>query len=676
MGRGRNFYSEEDQPGHEFEAILSWSTWQDYFGGSEDILQKKVVLDGKPYTVVGILPKTFYLISRMQILVPIRYDLNSPGNRRGYHLYRPWGRLRTGVSLEQANAELALVSDSLARQYPDEDGGVGAIGIELQETRVGDVRTALFSLFGAVACVLLMTCGNVAGLLLARSSARQREISVRIAIGASQMRIVRQLLTESVFLSTIAGMAGLGLAAICTRAVTLLPRASVPHSTEVVLDWHVVVFALAVALLTGILFGLTPALQSYARNVNEGLKQSGVRSTETRAQRIFRQVLTLAQAAFATVLLIGSGLLIRSFAELSKVHLGFDPQHVLVLNFSLSTEHYEADGAIASFSDQVLHKVASLPGVQEAAFADNLPLARVRGGGPIAIEGRPAPSSMSRAPDVLRTRVTDSYFRLMRIPLLRGRGFGQTDRQTSTPVVVINETLARRLFRGEDPVGKRLRFVERPGWKQIVGIVGDVPQDKLENPVRPEIFLPIAQEADVWTSLVVRVSGDPSQYLNGVNALVKQVDPQIASFGLRQTLSQQLSDALGWRTFVTSSLTLFSAVAMILAAIGIYAMISYSVAQRNAEIGIRKALGAQEADILRMIVRQGLTPALAGGVAGLLISLAASRALVSLLFEVRTGDGLTYALVPLILTGVAFLASYIPARRAASVDPSVSLRNE
>jgi putative ABC transport system permease protein len=674
--RGRFFYPEENQVGRQFETLVSWDVWKNRYGGDQGIIGKKVVLNDTAYAIIGVLPEDFRLVGDEAFWVPNSFDMSAPENQRGFHLYQVYGRLRPGVTLAQANADLSAEAEAIARRYPKESHGVGARAISLREAVSGDVRPALLTLFGAVALVLLIACGNTASLLLARASSRQKEMAVRISLGASRVRLFHQLLTESVLLSIVAALAGLALAAGCIRLLRNLSSTHIPHPEQIVLDWRVALFALTTGVVTGIFFGFAPALRVAGQRVHETLKQTSGRITETRAQQRLRQLLITAETALVTMLLVGSGLLIRSFLEISKIHLGFVPQNVVALYVSMTSPRYMRDGAINHFVDGVLTAVRALPGVEDAGFSNNLPVISRGEGGPILVEGQPEAKHMWDLPFAQRTHITPGYFRTMRIPIIRGRDFDEHDLSDSPRVVIINQALARTMFPGVDPIGKNLRYIDRPPWKQVVGIVGDVPQLGLEGKTVPETFTPSAQEEEGNTTLAVRVNGDPRKFVNTIRATVNQVDSSVPIFGLRPTMEQAISYAMGWRRFSTSILAVFAGIGIVLASIGTYALIAYSVTQRTAEIGVRMALGASRGAILWMIVHQGAAPAIVGSIVGALVSLAVSRVLSGMLYGVQNTDFLTYLVAVLFLIAVACAASLIPALRAASVQPSSALRYE
>jgi putative ABC transport system permease protein len=668
--RGRNFLPEENQPGHDGVAILTWSFWRSRFGGQE-ILGKKIWLDGKPYTAIGVLPPSFFVLGDEDILVPVTFDLTRPQNARGYHQYSALGRLRSGVLLSQADAELAALAKSLASAYPKNNAGVGAVAIQLRDSMTGEIRPVLMLLFGAVTCVLLIACGNVANLLLARASSRQREVSVRMAVGASSARVCRQLLTESVLLSCSAAFAGIGLAFIGVRVIRSLEYTRIPHPADIVVDWRVLLFAIGTGVATGLVFGVAPALGLSMPQVNDTLKQSGGKVTESRRQRRLRQFFVGIETAIAALLLIESGLLIKSFVKASSINPGFQTDHLLTLQISLPESRYGRPGTVGPFVHDAVERIRSIPRLRAAAMATNLPFL---GSGlcSILIQGRPVPKNLDSF--VQFNGISPGYFQTLEIPMLRGRDFNFRDTARSVPVVIVNQALVHDFFGAQDPIGQHLAyFSDHPHWKDIVGVIEDVRQHGLESGTVPEVFTPLAQDEFKWLAIVARTNGDPLSFTKAIEARVHQVDPELAVF-LPETMEQIINGELGWRAFDTSLLLIFACIAITLAYIGIYAVVAYSVTQRVNEIGLRVAIGAGKSDILHMIVWQGTMPALFGAITGVICSLGTSRLLSQLLYGVQPSDPLTYVSVIALLVAMAIAAAYFPARRAASIDPSQALR--
>jgi predicted permease len=518
----------------------------------------------------------------------------------------------------------------------------------------------------------LIACGNVANLLLARASSRRREVSVRVAIGASRARVVRQLLTESVLLSCSAAVAGVGLASIAVGIVKSLENTRIPHPGTITVDWRVLLFAIATGVVTGIVFGLAPAIGLSMTQVNDTLKQSGGRATESRGQRRLRQLFIGLETAIAVLLLIESGLLIKSFVKASETNPGFQTDHLITLEISLPELRYSRPGTVGPFVYNAVERIRSIPGVRAAAIGTNLPFLG-SGLSSILIEGRPASKDLD-SQFVQFNGVSPGYFRTLQIPIVSGRDFNFRDTANSVPVVVINQAFARRFFAGQNPIGQHLAYsADHPHWKEIIGVVADVRQHGVESGAVPEVFTPLAQDQFKWLAIVARTNGDPLSFTKAIQAQVHQVDPELAVF-LPRTMEQIITRELGWRAFHTSLLIVFAFIAITLACIGIYAVVAYSVTQRVNEIGVRIALGAEKSDILRMIVRQGVMPAVFGAITGVICSIGMSRLLSQLLYEVQPTDPLTYFSAIALLLIVATAAAYFPARRAASVDPSQALR--
>jgi len=671
--RGRSFAEQENLPGRNDVAMLSWSFWQSEFGGG-DVLGRKIVLDDKPHTIIGILPRISPVLGGHETLIPVAFDPKQLENRRGYHEYSVLGRLRPGVSVDQADTELATIAASLAAEYPRENRGIGALALNLRESLTGDIRPVLVMLFGAVSSVLLIACGNVANLLLVRASSRKHEMSVRVAIGASRGRLIRQLLTESIFVSLSAALTGLGFAYLGARIVAAAKNTGIPNPERIALDWHVLLFALATGLLTGIFFGLAPAVSVSTTRISDSLKQSAGRVTDSRVQERLRQLFVAFETGLAALLLIESGLLIKSFVKASTTQPGFSTDHLLTAQISLPKSRYGLPGRVGPFISNTVQGIESIPGVESSAVALNLPLV---GSGMCSIltDSRSSYEKQDKA-SVQFNGISPDYFQTLEIPVLRGRNFTYTDTFDSQPVAIVNQTLARRFFGRENPIGRRIAyFSDHPQWKEIVGVVADIRQHGVENSPIPEIFTPLAQDEFLWLAIVARVTGDPLRFVPAIQKKVHQVDPDLAVF-LPRTMDQMINRELGGRAFQGWLLSAFASFAIFLACIGIYAVIAYSVTQRISEIAVRMAVGASTADIMRMIVREGVVPALLGTIAGVICSFGVSRLLSGLLYGVQPMDPTTYLLVIGLLLAVSIAAAYVPARRAASLDPSQALRHQ
>jgi putative ABC transport system permease protein len=671
----------QDEAGHV--AVISYGLWQRRFGGEAKIIGQTISLNGEAYTVVGVAPPEFNFPRRSEIWTPAVIALDK--RDRGTNYLSVIARLKEGASVEQAQAQMNQVASVLAQQYPENDTNLSVTISPLLEEQVRNIRPVLIILLGAVLFVLLIACANVANLLLARSTARQKEMAVRTALGASRGRIIRQLLTESVLLSLLGGSSGILLAMWGINIFIALAPANIPRVKEVSLDQWVLGFSLLISVATGLIFGLAPALQISKTNLNEVLKE-GTRSAATTNPHsaALRRVLIIAEIALSFVLLISAGLLITSIRRLTEVNPGFNPQPLLTANVSFPRKPSSSSGeageveqvrASAGFLSEVEQRVAALPGVQAVGAINDLP---VRGNGSVNgdfnIEGRPKYKS-GEAPVAEYRLVTPAYFRAIGIPLLQGRVFNDSDGPQSQVSIMINETLAKRFFPGEDPIGKRLLVMDdKP--HEIIGVVGDARQWGLDRPPDPEIYFAYTQIAfGSDTTMVIRTGVEPSSLSDGVRGGIRDVSADAPVYGIK-TMMQVLSESTAQRRFNTILMTSFAGIALLMATIGLYGVISYSVAQRSQEIGIRMALGAQPGNVLRMVLWSGLKLALAGIVLGLLTSLAITRVLESLLYGVSATDPFTLLAGSIFLTLIALLACYIPARRATKIDPMIALRNE
>ncbi|MGH9431442.1 MAG: ABC transporter permease [Terriglobia bacterium] len=675
---GRTFAQDETQPGHNHVVILSYGLWQRAFGGDPSVVRRKITMDGEAYDVAGIMPRDFkfpHIWGRQpEFWTPLTLQQPKWRQSRGNHWIFVIGRLKKGVPLEKARADMETLSQRLAHQYPDTNTGVIAKVVSLRDQLVKQVKPALLVLFAAVAFLLLIACVNVANLLLAKAVGRQREIAIRLAVGSGRARLIRQLLTESVLLFSLGGVAGLvvGWSALKMLLHTA-PTGYVPGMMQVHLDGWVFLFTFLIAFVAGALAGLFPALQASKPDLQESLKESS-RSVASPHHRS-RSVLTAAEMALALMMLIGAGLAIKSLVRLLGVQAGFDPHHVLTARLSLPDARYPKAAQTTSFYRQLLERVRALPGVTSAAVASELPL---QGGsnGVVYIEGQPIPKDMWSSPLVEWCSVTPRYFLTLRIPVLKGRDFTLQDVEKSPKVAIINQTMARRFWPNQDAVGKRFsQGYEHPDWITVVGVVGDVREFGLNHPPIPEAYYPEYQNGDSRMALVIRSATTPLSQISAVRGAIHGLDPQLPVYRPR-TLDRIVSESSAQQRFVALLLGLFAGLALVLASVGIYGVIAYSVAQRTHEFGVRMALGAQGQDILRMVVAEGLRLALAGVAVGLVGAWALTRFLTSLLFGVKPTDPGTFAAVSLVLISVALFACYIPARRAMKVDPLIALRYE
>jgi len=681
---GRTFLPEEDRAGGAPVALLSYALWQRRFGGAQNVLGKSITLDTQPYTVVGVMPRGFEVLTPADVFLPfVPWAKTLPQDRNWHPGIIAIGRLKPGVARDEARTEMLGITKRLEQQYPLYNTGVSADIIGLQEQMVQNVRPALLLLLGAVAAVLLIACVNVANLLLARAASRGREIAIRTSMGASRGRLVRQLLTESVLLSLTGGILGLALAWAALGPLLKISAGSVPAAFTVSLDFPVLVFTLAVAIVTGLVFGIVPALRTARLDLRETLNEGSRGSTSGPGAHRLRGALVAAEIALAMLLLVGAGLLLRSFERLQDVAPGFQPDHLLIADLPLSQTAYAKPQQRYEFYDRLVERARALPGVRSAAAASFLP---VSGGGGLIhfnITGRPPKSPHDFIAAGYRT-VTPGYFETLGIPLLRGRSVAPGDLEKAPWVVIINNAMAHTFFPNEDPLGKRLQLGALPTdanelqTMEIVGIVGDVLQG-LGDDAKAEMYLPYRQADQVLPvfqlSAVLRTSMEPLTATSALRSAIREIDPNQPVVNVR-SMEQNIQTSVAQPRFRTWLIGIFAALALVLAAVGVYGVMSYSVTQRTTEIGIRVTMGAQPSDILRIIVGEGLRLALLGVVVGVAGALVLSRALHSFVFGVSTSDPATFAGVAIVLTFVSVAASYVPARRATRVDPLVALRYE
>ena len=682
---GRTFLANEDQPGHELEIVLSYRLWQRRFAGDRNIIGRSITLDGHAYTVIGVMPPEFkfapFWATKAELWAP--NVLAQRLQNRGGNSLRIFARLRPGVSLAQARSDMATITARLEQQYPGTNRDVRVL--PLKEKVVGDIQPALLVLLGAVGFVLLIACANVAHMLLARAAARQREIAVRVALGAGRGRMIRQFLTESLLLALIGAGAGLVLAKWGIRVLVGMSPQGIPRIDTIGLDGRVLLFLLAVSLVTGILFGLAPALQSTVLNFGEALKDGGRGGSEGGRQSRMRNFLVASEFALALMLLIAAGLMIRSFAALQAIDPGFNPHRVLSMVVSVAGSAEADPGRRGIFYRELVEKVRRLPGVEAASGINHLPLAGDLWGWPFAIEGRPAPKP-GESPWGVYRMVMPEYFKTMQIPLLRGRDITASDDVNAPGVVVINEAAARRYWPGEDAIGKRISFEDAPKqkWLSVIGVAQNAKQGDWTDAAHPEVYLACMQNRQfleepkshmAYITLVVRSSGDAAALTPAVKEAVWSFDRNLPISQVA-TMDEVVRGANAEPRFEVTLLAVFAGVALTLAAVGIYGVMSYSVSRRTHEIGIRMSLGASRADVLALVLRQGMALTLAGAVAGLAGAALVARFMEKLLYGVKPYDPATYVLVPVVLGAAALMATYIPARRATRTDPLVALRHE
>ncbi|HVF22635.1 MAG TPA: ABC transporter permease [Pyrinomonadaceae bacterium] len=671
---GRTIQAADAQKEEDSVAVISYALWQRRFGGAADVVNRQVTLNGRSSTIVGIMPAGFNYPGDTELWVAFPLDpINEPRDNRYVSVL---GRLKPGASIAQAQTELDTINQRLAQNYVVTNAGWGVRLTELRERMVGQLRPSLLMLFGAVAFVLLIACANVANLLLARAAYRQKEIALRAALGASRLRIVRQLLTESVLLSIVSGAIGLALSVWLIKLLVALSPPNSPRFDEISINWQVFAFAFGLTIVAGLLFGLVPALQTSRTNLNETLKESGRSGGPGGTRNRVGSLLIVSEVALSFVLLAGAGLLIKSFMHLREIDSGFQPENVLAVRLALPPGKYKQGEPRAQVFQQILAQVKTVPGVQSAGAILSLPLGgdTFNVGRGVLLDGRPpAPENASNA---MYVAITPDYFQTLQIPVKQGRAFTDYDNAQSTKVVIVNETMARQLWPGESPIGRRFSIWRDEKFsREVVGVVGDT-KSSLDEPATSQMYVPYAQDG-TWgsLSLVVRTNGEPTALAASVREAIRSVDKGVATYNLR-TMNDVISTSAAPRRLPMLLLSAFAGVAMLLAMLGIYGITSYYVTQRTHEIGVRMALGAQIADVLKLVLRRAMLLAVVGvgiGVAGAFV---VTRYLETLLFGVKPIDVITFAAVALGLVLVALVASLIPARRATKVDPLTALRYE
>jgi putative ABC transport system permease protein len=671
--QGRSFTPDEERVGSDQVVVISHGLWQRAFGANPNIMGQTLTLNSRGFTVVGIMPAGFEFPREADLWVPLAWD-DKERQIRSIHDYLVVARLKQNVSLDQAQAEMSTISSRLEQQYPEENSGWGARVIPLREDLVGNIRLALLVLFSAVGFVLLIACANVANLMLARGANRRKEMAVRVALGAGRARLVRQLLTESVLLAVTGGLLGLLLAVWGSKMLVKL--GSLPNAGEIGIDTWALGFTLLVSFAAGIIIGIVPALQFTRTNISETLKQGAGRTGGSPIKQHTRKALVISEVALSLVLLIGAGLMIRSFWKLQNVNPGFDTSNALTMSVVLTPSRYSEPHQMLAFFDRALVQIRAVPGVVSVGTTTTIPLA---GGGstqPFTVEGRPA-GTIAEQPMAQTRYISPDYFRAIGIPLRQGRFFSDYDRDKSVPVVIISEAMARRFWPGENPIGKRLTpsFHSEQGAREIVGIVGDVKSSGLEVDSAAMMYLPFRQSPRPFLSFVVRTASNPESLIQPVSRAIYSIDKDQALTDV-QTLDQVLVASLSGRRFNMTLLLTFAGVALLLAAVGVYGVMNYTVTLRRRELGIRMALGAKATDVLRLVLRQGLTLTLIGVGAGLISAYALTRLMATLLYGVTATDYLTFITVPAVLIAVGLLASYVPARRATKVNPTIALRTE
>ena len=669
---GRAFTESEDQPGAERVVVLSHSLWQRYFNSNPDIAGTTVSLSGQNYTVIGVMPAGFKLpiIPNSELWSTLRPTLN-PGCQRGCYVLRVMGRLKPGVTVAGAQAEMVTIAGRLAEQFPETNQNVSATIVSLHEQTVASLRPAVLLLLVAVGFVLLIACANVANLMLARGVTRRKELAIRAALGAGRGRVIRQLLTETSLLAVAGGALGVLLAFWLVQWLVAIGPQGTPRLDEISIDTRVLGFTIGTTLLTGIIFGLVPALQLSKLDLSQSLKETA-RTSQSGGGRL-RNALVVAEIALALILLIGGGLLMKSFLLLQRVDPGFNPTQVLTLGFILNRNSYPERPQMVSFYSQLLERIETLPGVQSAGLVSTLPLSGNNSDTSFMIEGRPAPPP-NQEPVAWYSSVTHDYFRTMGIRPIKGRLFTESDNEKAPRVVVIAEALARRYWPDEDPIGKRIGPAP-DNWSEIVGVVSDVKHFGLDVSARPSMYLPASQSPSRGMTLVVKTNGEPSGLIGAVRSEFRSLDHNLALNNIKP-MDQIVSESIAQPRFILLLLGVFAGLALMLAAVGIYGVISYAVTQRTQEFGVRMALGARAFDVLSLVLKRGMVLALLGVALGLAGAFALTRLMTQLLFGVTPTDALTFGAVSVFLLVVALVACYVPARRATKVDPLVALRYE
>jgi putative ABC transport system permease protein len=673
---GRTFTEEEEKRGRHQVALVGAGLWQRRFGSDPGLVGRTLTLNDQSFTVVGILPPDFrFLPEEYEIFIPMVLD-GWEATARGTHPLRVVARLKEGVTLAQAQAEMDQIALHMEREYPSSNTGVGVNLVPLQEQLVGESRRALLVLLGAVAFVLLIACANVANLLLTRAVGRASEMAVRMALGAGRARLIRQLLTESALLAGGGGLGGLLLSlwGVQILKAFLSRNALLPRGETVGVDGRVLAFTIGISLVTGLVFGLAPGLAASKTDLNDALKEGGRRAGGGAHNHRFRRALVVGEVALALVLLIGAGLMIQSFLRLRRVDPGFRPENVLAADLSLPSSRYQTGRQVSNFQHQLLDRISTLPGVRSVGAAAYLPFSGTNNSWTIQIEGRP-PLPAGRWLEPGWRPITANYFQTMGIPLVKGRDFSATDDETAPGVAILNEAAARAYWPGEEPMGARFKHQQRT--YSVVGVVKDVRHVGLDDEAKPEIYYPYSQLPIVWrgTTLVARTEFAPEQFAAALRSVVKELDKDQPVYNVR-TLEGLIDKSVLRPRFNLFLLGFFATLALLMASLGLYGVISYAVSQRTHEIGIRMAFGAKPRDILRLVVGEGLTLTLGGVAVGLIAAFALTRVMESLLFGVSATDLPTFAVVALVLISVSLVACYIPARRATKVDPMIALRYE
>jgi putative ABC transport system permease protein len=680
---GRTFSAEEDQPQANKVVVINYRLWQQRYGGERTIVGRDILLNGEKHTVVGVMPASFeFLKSQVGVWVPIAFTPEGLASRTRHYL-TVVARMKPGVTVDQANSEVRTISARIAHDHPDEAGRLSAYVMPLRDQLAGNMRRPLLMLLMAVGFVLLIACANIANLLLSRAASRRREMAVRTALGASRLRIIRQLLIESLLLSVVGSVCGLLLA---TWSFALLERL-IPDglvTNKLSLDPRVLIFTAVVALLTAALFGLAPAFQASKIDLNSALKQGGGRSGLNAGGNRLRSAMVVAEVALALILLVGAGLLIQTFFKLREQYSGLRPESVLTLRTALARNKYPEASQRIAFYQQVLQRVKALPGVISAGYSTTVPLAMKGNTSGFSIEGRTIDQMLAGglSYDANHRQVSPDFLNTIGIPIRQGRPFAESDNEEAVPVAIINETMARQYWPGQNAIGKRFKLGDPSDdipWVMIVGIAGDVRQMGIDEPVKAEMYFPYLQSGEypfnAPRDLAIRTSVDPLSVVAAARNEIHQIDPDQPISNIR-TMGEVIGEETASRRLGMTLLTIFAGLALLLATLGIYGVLAYFVVQHTAEIGVRMALGAQRRNILGLVLKKGMTLTLLGVAIGMAGAFALTRLMRSLLYEVSTADPLTYAAIGLLLVIVAFCACYLPARRATRINPLVALTYE
>ena len=663
---------DEDKPGADTVIVISDAMWRNRFGGDRGIVGRAVNLNGTSVTIVGVMPASFYFPNRTaEFWRPLA--LNPVNANRGGHFLGVVARLKPGVTVQRADGEMKTIAERLAREYPAASAGETARVVLLQDQIVGAIRPALLTLFAAVGFVVLIACANVANLMLVRAAVREKEIAVRAALGANRWRIFAQVLVESLLLALAGGAIGVGLAYLGLPVILKLSAGSIPRAADVAIDRQVLLFAAGASIVTGLLFGIAPAWQSTRTGIGAVLKEGG-RSSTAGGGRWLRHGLLVVEVALSIVLLTGAALLLRSFDRLTNVAPGFNPDHVLAFQLSLPPKQYKDDQSVTAFYDVLLSKLQAQPGVRSAALVQTLPL---RGGYFLSfdVRGR-APVNPSQGPSATYRAVSADYFSALSVPLLRGRAFARADHRGSHQVALVDQAFVDKFFPREDPIGQGLHIGNGNNeFFDIVGVVGNIHYIGLDAVPGPTMYVPISQDTFGTMWVVERTEGDPSAFASSARQVIQDIDPMLPAYSIN-TLSQIVSDSVAPQRFSMLLLGTFAAIALFLAAVGLYGVVAYSVQQRTREIGLRMAIGAAPRDVLRLILGQAMKLAIIGVVLGLAGAAALARLAATLLFEVAPSDPASYAATSAVLFAVAMIACYMPARRAMRVDPMMALQTE